>query len=99
MQNQNTQKTNVDKYSNLTKNVPIWLKTYDVPAVSITVIENGKTAYNKTFGYQSENVPANDQTLFLSASIAKSMTAEVFLRLAASGKVSLDEPMYHYIIG
>lgn len=96
IQNQKTQKTNADKYSNLTKNIPIWLNEYNVPAVSVAVIENEEIAYNNTFGFQNENVPANNNTLFLSASIAKPMTAEVFLRLANMGKVSLDEPMYNY---
>ena len=48
IQNQKTQKTNADKYSNLTKNIPIWLNEYDVSTVAVTIIENGEIAY-KTF--------------------------------------------------
>ena len=80
----------------LTSEIPVWLKQFDVPGISVAVIENGEIVWNKVFGLQSPRMAADEKTLFLSASIAKPMTAEVFLRLAAIGKVTLDEPMADY---
>ncbi len=83
-------------YGKLSKEIPVWLKKYDIPAVSVAIIDNGAIAYNRTFGLQSPEKATTDETLFLSASIAKPMTAEVFLRLASIGKVNLDEPMANH---
>ncbi|MEM8908889.1 MAG: serine hydrolase domain-containing protein, partial [Bacteroidota bacterium] len=66
------------------------------PSVSVSVIEDGKIVWNETFGSQGPNLNANNNTLYLSASIAKPVTAEIFLRLANMGKVDLDEPMANY---
>ncbi|MEL6918976.1 MAG: serine hydrolase domain-containing protein, partial [Bacteroidota bacterium] len=76
--------------------IPNLLKKYDVPAVSVAVIQEGKVVWSFVHGMQSADKIADEQTLFLTASIAKPLTAEVFLRLVSHGKVSLDEPMYKY---
>ncbi|MGB5818802.1 MAG: serine hydrolase domain-containing protein [Saonia sp.] len=85
-----------DKFVGLHTHIPEWLKTYNVPSVSVTVIENGKIVWSAVHGKQSPNRKANDKTLYLTASIAKPVTAEIFLRLASLGKVDLDEPMAKY---
>ncbi len=80
----------------LQNKIPEWLQSYDVPSVSATAIENGEIVWSGTFGRQDSVTPANENTLYLSASIAKPLTTEVFLRLATQGKVSLDESMAKY---
>lgn len=80
----------------LQNKIPEWLQSYDVPSVSATVIENGEIAWSGTFGQQDSVTPANENTLYLSASIAKPLTTEVFLRLTTQGKVALDESMAKY---
>lgn len=84
------------KYDSLSQKVMHWLTEHDVPAASVALIEKGEVSYFKTFGQQEPSKPASDSTLFLSASIAKPMTGEIFLRLASQGKVGLDEPMAKY---
>lgn len=77
----------------LDQKAPQWLKQYDVPSVSIAYIEHGKVAWTAAYGEQSPGVPATTETLYNVASLTKPVTAEIVLRLAAKGKLSLDEPM------
>jgi CubicO group peptidase (beta-lactamase class C family) len=71
---------------------PGWLQKYDVPSVSVAYIEHGKVAWTAVYGEQSPGVPATGKTLYNVASLTKPITAEVILRLASAGKLSLDEP-------
>jgi len=75
----------------LDRNAPQWLKQYDVPSVAVAYIEDGKVAWTKIYGQQSPGVPATSKTLYNVASLTKPISAEVILRLASAGKLSLDE--------
>lgn len=88
--------TDFPKKDSLSIKIQYWLKEHNVPAASVALIKEGAISYFRTFGQQDPERPASDSTLFLSASIAKPMTAEIFLRLASQGKVDLDEPMAEY---
>ena len=66
---------------------------YRLPAAGIAVIENRRIAWARVYGEQAPGVAATDATLFNVASLTKPITAEVILRLAALGKISLDEPL------
>lgn len=61
-------------------------KFYNVPGVSVAVIENGKVEWAKGYG---DGVTAH--TRFQSASISKPVAAVAALRLVAQGQLSLDE--------
>ena len=76
--------------------VPRLLAEYEISSVGVAVIEDGRVALTKVYGEQSPGVPATTATLFNVASLTKPVTAEVILRLASSGKLSLDEPMARY---
>jgi CubicO group peptidase (beta-lactamase class C family) len=67
-----------------------------VASVSFAEIVNGKLTIAEAFGEQSPGVPATTSTLYNIASMTKPISAEVILRLASQGKLSLDEPMYLY---
>lgn len=69
------------------------LRDTGVPAVSFAQIHNGRVVRVAAFGSQSAGVAATPSTLFNIASLTKPLTAEVVLRLASRGKLSLDEPM------
>jgi CubicO group peptidase (beta-lactamase class C family) len=75
------------------RQAPRWLRQHDVPAVAIAWIAAGKVAWVRAYGEQSPGVAASPDTLFNVASLAKPVTAEVILRLASRGRLSLDEPM------
>lgn len=71
-----------------------WLKRHDVPSVAIAYIEHGKVAWTAVYGEQSTGVQATPRTLYNVASLTKPVTAELILRLASRGQLSLDEPIW-----
>ncbi|WP_415206732.1 serine hydrolase domain-containing protein [Rudaea sp.] len=85
-------------HTQLTRSIPLRLNQYDVPSVAVAYIGNGKVAWTSVYGEQSPGVPATGQTLYNVASLTKPVSAEVILRLASAGKLSLDEPMSAYWI-
>lgn len=56
-------------------------------------IKGGRIVRVAAYGMQSAEVPATTSTLYNVASLTKPITAEIVLRLASLGKLSLDEPM------
>lgn len=80
----------------LDRQAPQWLQQSDVPSVAVAYIENGKLAWTAVYGEQSPGVPATEKTLYNLASLTKPISAELILRLASKGQLSLDEPMYPY---
>ncbi|WP_404402903.1 serine hydrolase domain-containing protein [Pelagibacterium halotolerans] len=69
------------------------LKAYPSAGLAVVRIENGEVAWSGYAGEQAPGVPASASTLFNTASIAKTVTAELVLRLAEAGKLSLHEPV------
>jgi CubicO group peptidase (beta-lactamase class C family) len=82
--------------NDLDAKVPRLLAGYEISSVGVAVIENGRIALTKVYGEQSPGVPATTATLFNLASLTKPVTAEVIVRLASTGALSLDEPMARY---
>lgn len=74
------------------------LAEHRVASVGVALIENGRVALAKVYGQRAPGVQASDATLFNLASLTKPVTAEVILRLASAGALSLDEPMARYWI-
>ena len=67
-----------------------------IPALGLAFINNGKVVQSKVYGELKTGVPAPDNTVFNVASITKTVTTMVTLRLVNSGKWDLDEPICHY---
>ena len=69
-----------------------------IPAISVAVAVDGQIQYQKAFGKADleNDVPATPETLFRTASIAKSMTAVAVMRLVDDGKFDLDSPVQKY---
>jgi CubicO group peptidase (beta-lactamase class C family) len=83
----------------LDERMPIWLKAFNVTGVAVAYIENGQLAWTAFYGDQVPGgLPANSKTLYNVASLTKPITAELILRLASAGKLSLDEPISPYWI-
>ncbi len=74
------------------------MEEFKVTGVGLGFIENGKLVNTEYYGEQSPNIPVSDSTMFNVASSTKAITAEVFLRLAAKGEVSLDESISDYYV-
>ena len=73
--------------------VPGWLASAKVPSIAVAYIRNGRVAWTRVYGEQSPGVPATRRTLYNVASLTKPVFAELMLRLAAQGRLTLDEPM------
>jgi CubicO group peptidase (beta-lactamase class C family) len=71
------------------------MKYYNVPGVSVAVIDDGKIDWAKGYGVKesSGNDPVTSETLFQAASISKPVTALGTLRLVDQGILDLDSPI------
>jgi CubicO group peptidase (beta-lactamase class C family) len=82
--------------ADLAETVMPLLRRENVPSVSFATIADGKTALAEAYGEAAPGIAASNSTLYNIASMAKPISAEVILRLASAGKLSLDEPMWPY---
>lgn len=86
-----------DKISNEERSdILDWLSEYNVPAVGIGLIHNGKLVDNKVFGELRKGTPAEDNSIFTIASVTKAVTTIVVLKLVETGHWDLDEPLCNY---
>jgi CubicO group peptidase (beta-lactamase class C family) len=69
-----------------------------IPGLSMAVLQDGKVISARGFGYADveQRVPATADTLYHLASVTKTFTAILVLRLVEQGKLDLDEPVSHY---
>ena len=69
------------------------MKTYNVPGLSIAVIENYKIVDAKAYGVIAprSTTPVTTRTLFQAGSISKPVAATGALYLVERGKLALDE--------
>ncbi|MEM7675983.1 MAG: serine hydrolase domain-containing protein, partial [Myxococcota bacterium] len=87
-----------NRFAAVAREMPGWLSEFAVPSASVAVIEDDRIVWTKTFGRQTPTRAADDRTIYDIASLSKPVTAEVFFRLAAAGRVSLDDRMADYWI-
>jgi CubicO group peptidase (beta-lactamase class C family) len=62
----------------------------------VAYVRDGSIRWTRVYGEQADGVPATANTLYNIASLAKPITAEIILRLASAGHLSLDEPLSRY---
>jgi CubicO group peptidase (beta-lactamase class C family) len=69
-----------------------------IPGLSIIVIQDGEVLSARGFGYADieRRIAATPDTLYHIASVTKTFTATLVLRLAEQGKLDLDEPVSRY---
>ena len=82
-----------------TLNILERMQHYQVPSVSIAVIDGGRIIWAKAYGnreIKSES-KADVNTLYQTASISKSINAIAVLRLAQEGKISLHKDIREYL--
>lgn len=66
---------------------------HNVAGVGMALIENGELVWTGSFGERAQGQPVTPATMFNTASVAKTVTAETVLRLVEAGRISLDEPI------
>lgn len=86
----------MDVLATLDAQAPQWLAQHNVPSLAVAYVRDGRVAWTRVYGQQADGVPATDSTLYNVASLTKPLFAELVLRLAADGRLSLDEPMSPY---
>lgn len=75
------------------------MKYYQVPGVSIAVINNYQLAWAKGYGLADTltNTPVTPQTMFSAGSVSKLVNAIAALALVQNGKLDLDKPINNYL--
>ncbi len=75
------------------------MELYEVPGVSVAVINDFKLDYVEVHGVRSETTlePVTEQTLFQAASLSKSVSAAGVMNLVQEGIVSLDTDVNDYL--
>jgi CubicO group peptidase (beta-lactamase class C family) len=71
---------------------------YQVSAVSVAVIHDGKIDWARGFGVSKlGGAPVTAETLFQAGSVSKPLTAFAALRLAQAGQLDLDADIHRYL--
>ena len=78
--------------------IPAWLGESRVPGLAVAVLENGRVATVRTFGFSHSGVPLAPDALWNVASLTKPVVSITTLRLADAGKLPLDAPLDPYWI-
>ena len=75
------------------------MEHYNVPGVSIAIVENGKIKWAKGYGIANtkDSSKVNANTLFQAGSISKPVAALAALKLVESGSVDIDEDVNIYL--
>jgi serine beta-lactamase-like protein LACTB len=76
-----------------------FLEKANVPGLTVAIGLSNEVAWEKGYGFADleHKVPATPQTRYRTASIAKSVTAVIALRLADEGKLDLEAPVQQYV--
>ncbi|MCC7054632.1 MAG: beta-lactamase family protein [Gemmatimonadaceae bacterium] len=77
--------------------VPRLLRDYHSAGVGIGIIRGGELVWTGYYGEQAPGVPVSASTVFNTASVAKTVTAETIISLASKGLINLDEPIAAYV--
>ena len=77
--------------------MPVLLTEQKAAGVGIAVIRGGRVIWTGYYGEQAPGIPVSEKTAFNTASVAKTITAETLLALAAKGLIDLDESIAGYV--
>lgn len=83
----------------LDKELPVRMKSKNVPGVAIVIIDKGEVIYNKGIGVADVKLktPIRQNTGFNIGSISKMFTAWGVMKLAKAGNIELDTPVMSYL--
>ncbi len=88
-----------DRYEDVREYIRAGLVSDSVPSIAVAVAQNGKIVWQEGFGWadRERRIPATEHTMYLLASVSKSMTATALMTLVEQGKVALDAPANNYL--
>lgn len=90
----------ISGYPSRKMNILDRMNLYNVPGVSIAIINKGEIAWSRGYGTITNDVNSKQvdaHTLFQAGSISKSLTAFGALLLVQQGKIDLDEDVNTYL--
>jgi len=72
-----------------------------IPGLAFAVVRDGKLVKQEAFGvaHVELQVPVQESTVFLLASLTKTFTAAAVLKLVDEGKIALDDPVAKHVRG
>ncbi|MBL8271091.1 serine hydrolase domain-containing protein [Steroidobacter sp.] len=88
-----------DRYDDIREYIRAGLVSDSVPSIAVAVAQNGKIVWQEGFGWadKERRIPATEHSMYLLASVSKSMTATALMTLVEQGKVQLDAPVNNYL--
>lgn len=78
------------------KTISEWLRSNNVPTIAIATIEDGKLNPLLIQGKIQGDLPVQSNTIFDVASLTKTITTLLTLKLVNNGSWDLDEPLFNY---
>jgi len=81
------------------KYITLMMKFAHKPSVSCCIIINDSVAWSKAYGFYdiNNNKPATTDTLYLTASVSKTVTATALMQLYEQGLFDLDDDVNNYL--
>jgi CubicO group peptidase (beta-lactamase class C family) len=72
-------------------------QSFRLPGLSVAVVGNGENIYLRGLGNAALSRCMTSQTPLIIGSLSKSFTALAIMQLVEAGKLSLDDPIQHYL--
>ncbi|MEO1335049.1 MAG: serine hydrolase domain-containing protein, partial [Myxococcota bacterium] len=76
--------------ASLEAQIPKLIKKHRVAGVGVGVLQEGRLVWTGYYGEQGPDIAVSYRTLFNTASVAKTITAETIIAMAAAGQIDLD---------
>jgi CubicO group peptidase (beta-lactamase class C family) len=79
--------------------LPLFMRDHHLPGLSIAITNRQEVVYAKAYGARqlATNLPNTVETPHGIGSVSKSLTCFALLQLAEQGKLSLEDPIRHYL--
>lgn len=77
------------------------LQTYNTPGAAVSVVQGDRVIYAKGFGVRraGSDAPVDENTLFMAASVTKTITVGTLAVLVDEGKLRWDDPIVDHLPG
>ena len=71
----------------------------NIPGLSVAVVKGDNIVWNKSFGMANieQNISVSDSTMFMLASVSKTVTATALMKLWENGLIDLDADINNYL--
>lgn len=84
--------------SDLSNQIPVWMKQFKIPGISLAIIQNKELFWHHSFGVKNYHTqqPVDNNTIFAAASLSKPLFAYAVMKLVEKGQLNLDIPLTKY---